>query len=682
MAESTQNPAGALASSDLSTLRARSVELYGRRRLAEAEQACARILTLEPMDFDALLMLGALATETGRLSSAVDYFARAVRANDSVPHAHNNLGVVLAGLRRVPEALASFERAIALSPRFAEAHCNRGAALEQLGRPGEALESYGLAIALEPRCARAHRNRGSALQLSGRLTEALECYEKAIALEPGFAAAHSRRAAILLELGRPREALASCDRAIELTPGLADAHLARAATLRQCSRPAEALASCDRAIALGAGSAEAYASRGAILHELGRHEEALVECRKALRMDPNYAHAHWYAALALRRTGRAHEALAAWDRTIGLQPNSVAAKVNRGLVLYELGRYDEALRDYREAMTLSPQDVDSHWNASWCLLKTGRLEEGWQLLEWRHKLACRSVVRAATRPRWTGLEPLSGRTLLIHCEQGIGDIIQFCRYVELTRPLGARVILEVPESLGGLMATLAGVTQRITLGEPWPEHDYQCPIMSLPLAFRTLASSIPAHVPYLHADPAKALDWKVRLGPRRKPRVGLVWSAGVRDDQPELWTFERRNILLRELAPLRRAEVEFHSLQKGEAAERQLAEAINGAWGGPGIVTHSDQLRDFADTAALIENLDLVISVDTAVAHLAGALGKPVWILLGFAACWRWFLERSDSPWYPTATLYRQESAGDWTGVIRRVCVDLARLGAPESMPS
>jgi tetratricopeptide (TPR) repeat protein len=659
----------------ISALRDKSIELYQTRRLAEAEQTCMQILAQDPRNFDALLMLGALAAEADKLPRAAEYFERAIGVNDAIAHAHHNLGVVLSDLRRLTDALASFDRAIALWPQFTEAHCNRGAALEQLGRVDEAISSYEVAIALEPRMARAHRNRGSALQWCGRVAEALQSYDIAIAVEPGFAPAYCRRAAILLELSRPADALASCDHAIALNPKLAEAHVVRATVLRHCSRLEEALAACERA-AEQSDSAELRTTCGATLYDLGRHEEALEQCLKALSLDRNYAHAYWHSGLCLRRLGRWEQALVAWDRTIALQPGSAAAHINRGLVLYELGRCDEALRDYQKAMTIAPGNVEAPWNASWCLLKMGRFDEGWEQFEWRNKLARPSATRQLTRPRWTGSEELADHTVLVHHEQGLGDTILFCRYVQLLSSLRARVVLEVPDSLKGLLRSLAGVTRLIALGDSLPEHDYHCPIMSLPWAFKTNLSTIPASVPYLRADPQKVLHWKYKLGPKRMPRVGLVWSSGLRPENPELWPYERRNIPLAKLAPLRQSEVEFYSIQKGRIAESQLVQALADNWAGPPIINCADQLNDFADTAALIENLDLVISVDTAVAHLAGALGKPVWILLSFDACWRWLMARSDSPWYPTAKLYRQESAGDWSNVIQKVCADLTHLNS------
>ena len=238
--------------------------------------------------------------------------------------------------------------------------------------------------------------------------------------------------------------------------------------------------------------------------------------------------------------------------------------------------------------------------------------------------------------------------------------------------MGARVILQVPKALTNLLAGVSGVAQIVEPGTPLPRFDYQCPLMSLPFAFKTDLTSIPANIPYLTPSLEKSCYWKEKLGERSKPRVGLVWSGGFRSDQPETWAVNRRrNIPLVKFASLKHPDIEFYSLQKGQPGESELTELTRTNWDGPDIVNFTNELKDFSDTAALIDNLDLIVTVDTSTAHLAGALGKPVWILNRFDSCWRWLVDRTDSPWYPTAKLYRQEKADDWDHVVRQVSADL-----------
>jgi tetratricopeptide (TPR) repeat protein len=656
----------------IATLGQRSIALYEANRLAEAEQACFSMLAHDPVSFDGLVMLGAIATQTGRLTRAEECFRKALRVNDTAAHVHNNLGIVLLELSRPLEAIASFDRAIAGMPELSDAHCNRAAALHRLGRFAEAVPGYEAAIARQPRLARAHRGRGAALYQLGRNSAALESYDLAISLEPNVAVSHALRAEVLLELRRVEEALQGCDSALKLDPALVSAYLTRAEALRRRGRLDEALAACDHVLAQQPENALAQTSRGATLFELGRHEEALTHLGRAAVIDANHAQAHWYTGLCLRRMDRRDEALAAWDRTRALQPASAATLVNRGLVLYELGRIEAALHDYREAIRLAPDNADARWNASWCLLKLGRFPEGWELFESRPPAP--GPARRLTQPAWTGSEEVAGRTLLVRAEQGLGDTIHFCRYLKRLADLGARVVLEAPPALHGLLSGLAGMSALIGFDDPVPAHDYHCRLMSLPHALGTTLETIPREVPYFKANEQKVLQWQQSLGPRAALRVGLVWSAGVRPEQPQLWYSERRNVPFDKLTQLNGLDCEFYSLQKGQPAESQPSQARVNKWEGPQIVDCAARQRDFTDTAALIENLDLVVTVDTAVAHLAGALAKPVWILLPFDACWRWLLERIDSPWYPTARLYRQARRGDWDGVLQRVRADLEKL--------
>jgi len=311
----------------------------------------------------------------------------------------------------------------------------------------------------------------------------------------------------------------------------------------------------------------------------------------------------------------------------------------------------------------------AYMNRAYAALLAGDFANGWVDHEWRWKARPQMLdPRFPDRTQWLGRESLLGKRIILRSEQGHGDTLQFSRYAKQVADLGATVIFEVQSELAALLANLEGVSQLVLRGEPLPAFDFHCPLMSLPLAFRTSLATIPAQVPYLVADPLKTRLWKDKLGPRTKPRVGLVWSGGFRPDQPELWPVNnRRNVPLAKLAALRNADIAFYSLQKGQPAESELTELKAAGWQGPELIDFTAALRDFSDTAALIENLDLVISVDTATAHLAAALAKPVWIMNRFDTCWRWLLDRDDSPWYPTVRLYRQQRAGDWDDVVERM---------------
>jgi tetratricopeptide (TPR) repeat protein len=687
----------------------RAREAYGRGALREAVELCEVILRAAPLEYEALTLLGVMAAGSGQLEAAGELLGRAAVARPEHAAAHNNVGNVLKRLRRLEEALGSYERALGLEPRYVEAHYNRGATLHELGRLGGALESYERALALKGDYAEAHCARGNTLRELERLGEALESYGRAVELRAGYLEAHYNRGATLHELKRWGEALESYGRVLELKPTLPEAHYNRGNVLRELKRWGEALESYERAIGLRGTFAAAHLNRGLVLKELKRPEEALESYRRALELEPADADAHNNAGNVLLELRRYEEALGSYERALELAPRNADAHNNRGNVLLELRRLEEALASYDRAIDLSPtlpqafanrgtallgqlrvpaalqsyqRAIDlqgefstAHYCLGMALLLAGELERGWREFEWRFRDEHSSVFAERHRfkePRWLGEETLKNRTILVHHEQGLGDTIQFSRYVSELAARGARVIVEVPPELARLMASLEGVWRVVTRGETLPAFDYHCPMMSLPLASGTTLSTIPANMPYLRSTTPQWETWRARLGTSEKLRVGLVWSGGLRPQRPEIWGVNRRrNIALSMLRCLKNSEVEFHSLQKGQSAESELAALVAQGWDGPPIIDHTSLLEDFSETAALIEQLDLVISVDTSTAHLAGALGKPVWLLNRYDTCWRWMLERTDSPWYPTLRLYRQRRDGDWADVLERVAADL-----------
>ncbi len=618
----------------------RAVAAYQRGRLREADDLARAILGVKADYFDALHLIAVIRTRQRRLDEALASYDRALALRPDHAEALRNRGATLHKLKRFDAALASYDRALALQPDYAEALYNRGITLHELERFDEALASYDRAVAARPDYAAALNNRGNTLHQLKRFDEALASYDRALALQPDHAGTFSNRGNTLHQLGRFDEALASYDRALALQPDHAEALYNRGITLHALERFDEALASYDRALALRPDHAEALNNRGNTLHELKRFDEALASCGRALALQPDHAEALY----------------------------------NRGVMLHELMRLDEALACYDRALAVRPDYADAHFNKSVVQLVKGDFAAGWQEYEWRHRKHEYFTVskRDFAQPLWLGQTALAGKTILLHSEQGFGDTIQFCRYAPLVAGRGARVLLEVPPPLRELMAGLAGVAQVFSAPDKLPCFDLHCPLLSLPLAFRTSLETIPAQTPYLFAGAAKTAAWRTRLGARDKPRVGLVWAGDPRKELPDARRIDRmRSLEFEQLAPiLRITGCEFYSLQKGEHTLAQLrASALRRR-----VVDCADDLRDFSDTAALIDNLDMVITVDTSVAHLAGALGKPFWLLNRYSTCWRWLIDRDDSPWYPTARLFRQNAPGDWPGVIGRVVVELEKL--------
>jgi len=648
--------------------------LHRAGRLDEAKSQYITALEADPGHFDALHMLGVLCIQTGQLEFGAELIEQAVAVRPDEPAALANLANVLNGLKRHEEALARADRAIALKPDYAEAHGNRGLALHRLGRPEEALSSYERLAVLRPADARPRFNRAVMLRELGHLDEALASLDEAIALKPDYADACRTRGVVLHDLGRPDEALTSYDQAIAFRPGYPEAWFERGNALLALRRPLDALANYDQAIALKPDYAEAYNNRTIPLLELKRPQEALASSERAIALRPDYAEAHNNRASALYAFRRTDEVLADCDRAIALNADFAEAYDNRAVMLYELRRFEESLADSARAIALKPGYAEAQYSMAMCRLMLGDYAQGWAQYEWRWRTGQFGEMAADfAAPLWLGREALKDRTILLRGEQGLGDSLQFCRYVPKVAALGVRVVLEVQGGLERLLARLDGVDRVVSRGDALPPHDFQTPLMSLPHALK--AGPDGELCPYLSPDPTDAARWAARLGADEGLRVGLCWAGGTRPDQSVAHAIDkRRSLPLAAFAPLAGVPgLTLYSLQKGPPAA-ELAKAQSAGWDGPAIIDLTAELNDFADTAALVSNLDLVLTCDTSTAHLAGGLGVPVWVLNRHDACWRWLDARDDSPWYPSARLFRQSAPGDWDGVISEVTAELLAL--------
>ena len=629
-------PAQQTGAASLASIFADGLARHQAGRLAEAERIYTQILALQPNHFDSRHLLGVVHLQRGKYAEALHHIELALKRSPDNLSALNNHGVTLDGLARFEDALTSLDRAIVLRPDHPDAHSNRGKVLKALLRFDEALASY----------------------------------DRAIALRPGFPQAHSNRGDVLCELKRFEEALASCDHALKLQPDFAEAHCNRGSALHKLQRPDEALAAYNHALSLKPNYAEVYCNKGAVLHDLHRFEEALASYSCALALRPDFAEALSNRGNALQELKRFEEAVNDYEHAILVRQNFAEAYSNCGNALRELNRFKEALASFDRAIALRPDLAQAYFNSAICLLLMGEFDDGWLRYEWRWQTdQLKSQKRNFLQPQWTGADDIAGRAILLHAEQGFGDTLQFCRYVPLVAARGARVILEVQKPLVALMRALAADAEIVAKGDPLPAFDLHCPLLSLPLAFKTGLNTIPGKTPYLSSDPIKKNAWRARLGPHGKFRVGLVWAGDPRKQLPNAHLIDRqRSIPLDMLAPLFDIpDCEFVSLQKGSDAVAQLRSSPLSRK----ITDWSDDFHDFSDTAALIENLELVIAVDTSVAHLAGALGKPLWLLNRYNTCWRWLLDRDDSPWYPCLRQFRQDATRTWDAVINRVAAEL-----------
>ena len=428
---------------------------------------------------------------------------------------------------------------------------------------------------------------------------------------------------------------------------------------------AKAIPLYDQAIATDPARAEPYYKRANALKDVGRLEEALASYNQAIERKPDYAYAFCNRAFVQQNLGSLGDALASYDQAITIHPNDALAHNNRALLLQQMYRWDEALASYDRAIAIDPGYADAHYNRSLTALFLGDFASGWSDFEWRWQVAQRANIGVRggfTQPLWLGDPPIAGKRLLVHSEQGLGDTIQFCRYVTLAAARGATIILETPPSLVSLLKTLEGASEVIATGNPLPPFDYHCPLVSLPRAFKTTVATIPAAARYLHTNPEKVAAWQATLGERRAPRVGLVWSGN-----PNNPIDPRRGIPLAQCVPKLPPGFQYYRLQNDVRPADQVVLDSN-----PHI-TSLGEFSSFESTAAFCECLDVVVCVDTSVAHLAGALGKRAWVLIPFVPDWRWMRDREDTPWYPSVKLYRQKKAGDWDEVLDRVARDLRR---------
>jgi len=631
----------------------------------EALALCDAEIRRNPRAAAAHYRRGMVLQSLKRFAEALESHDRAIRLDPAFAEAHYRKADLLMGLRNPEAALASYDRALAILQDFAPAWNDRARALRWLRRPDEALASCDRAIALQPSDADFHLNRGNVLMTLARPGDALESYERAIALKPDLVEAHYNLANAFRQIGHATKALESFEQTIALRPAFAEAHHSKGNALADLNRPDEAVASFDRAIALKPDLAESHNNKGRALHRLGRFEEALKSYNHAIAKRPGYALAFHNRGTTLQEIGRLDEALQDCTRALELDPAFAEAAYNRGNVLKALKRPDEALRDYDRAIALRPNLAEAHWNRAVCTLLMGRFDEGWGLYEGRVHEPELSAHLSAGKAVWSAAQSLAGKTLYVHAEQGLGDTIQFCRYALLAAEKGAEVVLAVQDPLVRLMTSL-GPKVRImgTTADP-PASDFHIALLSMPFAFRTGANSIPARVPYLSSEPEKGRYWNARIGSEGF-RIGICWQGAKRAEVDTGRSFPVRHFE----GIARLPDVRLISLQKNAGAEQlpDLPACMNVQTFGNDLDPGPDA---FVDTAAVIDNLDLVITSDTAVAHLAGGLGRPVWLALNFVPDWRWLLDRTDSPWYPTMRLFRQTERGNWQGVFAAMEAEL-----------
>jgi tetratricopeptide (TPR) repeat protein len=696
--------------------------LHQQGRLTEARTLLLTLVEQFPSHAEALRLLGVIALQSRQPAQGLAWIEQALAVAPEHPVCHSNRGAALCDLQQLEEAIESFDRAISLKPDYAAAYGNRGAAYSRLGRWDHAEASYRRAIAIKPDLLDAHVNLSVMLHQQGRHEEAVASCDRALALRPDLIRVLNIRARALLALKRLDEALVNFTQIIATQDDHADAHRGRAEVLWLQGRSKDAAASYARAVMLSPDDAFTWRRYGAVLADLARYDEAIDCYNRLLSLEPAAADAYsnrglmrmmlkdnvaalsdvnralvirpdnfnalnnrggilvnlgrvregvesFYKALALRpedeacrnnlasalaTLGHYQESLASSEMVLARNPDSLNALLNRGCALEELGRMEEADVSYARYVALDPDSAPGHWNLAVLKLRLGCFEEGLPLHEWRVQMG---LTKSPSGTIWTGREDVAGKTVVLHSEQGLGDTLQFIRYANLLCDRGAKVTAVVQAPLLRLLRSSLPHITCVTKDQAPAEADFHSTLMSLPLAFGTRLDTIPASQSYLRADPVLAEEWARVLPARVRPRIGIAWSgnAGYVHDN-------KRSLSLQQLEPMLSFSADWYVLQKDiRPADAETLARL------PQVINLGDALGDFGSTAALMDHLDLVISVDTSLGHLAGALGKPVWTLLSYLADWRWMLNRDDSPWYPSARLFRQPVQGDWTSVVQQV---------------
>ncbi|HWY85712.1 MAG TPA: tetratricopeptide repeat protein [Gemmataceae bacterium] len=567
--------------------------------------------------------------QSGDLVQAETLYRQIIQADPGHAGAHLYLGLIEHAAGRHDTSIELIRRAGILDPKDAECHFNLGVIFMNLGKADEAIACFGQALRLNPRHARANNNLGIILKSQGHMARAAECFRQALRANPRHAHAHNNLGNTLREQGKLTEAIACYRQALECGPNLADVANNLGNALKQDGQAAEAIACYRQAVRNNPRHADSYFNLGLALKDQGELALAIAFFREVLRIDPRHVDAHHNLSVALTRSK---------------------------LIL-------EAVEHNTDALRINPAHAPALWQRSLLRLLVGDFERGWHDYEQRWALP-NVVPRPFAKPRWDG-SSLAGKTILVYSEQGLGDTIQFVRYLPLVQERGASVVFECQPAVLQLCGSVRGVHQLVAEGAPLPPFDVQVPLLSLPAVFGTTLATIPAHVPYLGADPGLVEHWRKELTPPAGFKVGIAWQGNSRNTKDPY-----RSVSLARFANLARMRgVHLMSLQVGPGAE-QLAAF-------PMPITNLGSRFDpgsLNDLAAALMNLDLVVTVDTAVAHLSGALGVPVWILLPLGPDWRWMLERADSPWYPTMRLFRQSSQGDWNEVFDRVTTEVGAL--------
>jgi tetratricopeptide (TPR) repeat protein len=636
-----------------------AIQLHQSGKIAEAETIYRRILDTEPQNPAALHMLGVAIGQRGDRQQATQFIARAIAAQPTVPEFHINLALLYLELGDGPKAADAARGALAIRPNDHRALAHLGNALKMMDRAQESIEPFERAIAVKPDFLPAMRHLADSLRRLGRDAEADKWLDRALEIRADDAESLATKGEELGRRNRLPEAADIFRRLIAAHPNHWAGYNGLATSMLYQGRVDEAVPLFEKAIALAPNQAGPRNNLGHAYTLQRRADLAIASLQESLRLDPSSADAHNNLGYALVIAGRTDEAIESLQRSLKLAPDACEAWSNLGNVFAARLQTAPAMEAYNRALYFRPDHSETHWNKAMLALLIGDYPTGWLEHEWRWKKFA-DQRRDFRRPLWDGGD-IAGKTILLHAEQGHGDTIQFARYCDAVARRGAAVILECQRPLFALLKNLQGAALVIARGDPLPPFDFHCPLLSVPYALGIDSpNTIPEQGAYLSPSEESREKWRQLLPPEDGPlKVGLAWAGAPKHGRDYDRTMDAD--LLSPLADV--PGVRFISLQKSEVPRRKPA--------GLNLLDLTAHLTDFAETAALISHLDLVITVDTAVAHLAAAMGKPVWTMLSFYPDWRWLLGRDDTAWYPTMKLFRQSQAGDWPGVVTRIVAKL-----------
>jgi tetratricopeptide (TPR) repeat protein len=653
----------------LPALHLAAVIAFSEGRMSDGSALLGRVFARDPNHALAFVTLGDALAVKGEREGAMSAFLRATTLRPKDAGLHAKLGTALFELSRYEEAEAAYHHALTLDPNLSRARCNLGITLAAQRKFAEAEQVYRRLLMSDPAYPGGWRHLGDALADQDKFDEAIAAYLNAQSTEPDDVELHIGLGSVLYKQRQFDDAAVYYGRAATLAPNNVVPIRLLGHALHEAGRAEEAVQAYRRAAQLDPSDVVSVSNLGACLCGLGQLEAAIAACEQALALDPDHAPAHTNLGIIYEKMGNADAAVAAHRRAIAADPDYAKGYANLAVALRNKGDLDEMLEVSHQAVAMAPDNPLTRYNHAHFLLLCGHLAEGFVEHQWGRK--CKQLSEGMPvfeGPEWQG-ENFAGKTLLLFADYGIGDALQFVRYLPMVTASGGTVVLQVQPAIAALLRPMPGVT---VLGrdEPVPAYDLQLALMDLPRIFGTTLETIPADIPYLSADPAKVEAWRTALGTQPALKVGVVWAGSPLHKGDRQRSLSAEAVLPRLVMP----GVQLFSLQKEpRAADRPVLQQL-----GADVVDLAQVLGDFTDTAAAVSALDLVISVDTSVAHLAGALGRPCWMLLPYALDWRWLRDRADSPWYPTIRLFRQNKPHAWQDPLLRMAVELSRVAGGE----